>query len=93
MPATTRKKLRSRKAHYVFVPLALIKDGPPLGFTSWKQPGAILQFLRQRKIDAEEFVNWTKERIGGAGSPHIGYRLYFIGPEPTEKQRQRFLTP
>ena len=79
------------KAHAVFVPLEVIRNAPPIGFTSWKQPGAMLAFLRSRKLDVEEFVNWRKERLDDADRTHIGYVLYFRGEEPTEAHRQRFL--
>jgi hypothetical protein len=92
MPLPARR-VPNVKAHEIFVPLGVIRNGPPLGFASWKQPGAMLAFIRYRGIDAESFVNWTKARLGGAGGPHIGYKLYFFGPEPTQKQRDRFLTP
>lgn len=84
------------KAWAVFIPVSVVKNGPPLPYASWKQPGAILRWLRVKGFDAEVFVNWTRSRaepakchLGPPYAPEHGYWLYYYGAEPTRQAISR----
>jgi hypothetical protein len=85
------------KAQAVFIPRGVVLNGPPMGFRSWKEPGAILSWLRLKGFDAEVFVNWTRARPAQLPeykppyAPGPGYWVYYYGPEPTAKALRRVL--
>lgn len=90
-------RLAAVKAQSVFVPARVIRNGPDSPFTSWRQPGAILQWLRKRGFEVEVFLNWCRARpIKGLYeakqapyAPEPGYWLYYRGAPPSAKARRR----
>ena len=79
----TTKKPVGEKAASILVSVAAMKAGPPPPFRFWNQPGAMLAFLRQLGIDAEDFINYTRAKYGA------GFILYYRGEEPTMRARVR----
>ncbi len=65
-------------ATHIVIPKAIIHRGPPHPFKRWSLP-ACLAFIRSLGVDVQEFKTWCVDKDTG------GYRMYFIGSEPTER--------